>query len=89
MVFALLTIWVLDQLITLVWDRFAEPHARAGDVDRGLVARGRRSRGALPQPQVSRISHEVVGELAKVSWPSREGDAVSTIVVIVTSLIAA
>ena len=38
---------------------------------------------------VIRISHEIVGELAKVTWPSREETQVSTIVVIVTSIIAA
>ena len=30
--------WVLDKIITLVWDRFAEPHARAGDVVAAFVA---------------------------------------------------
>ena len=37
---------------------------------------------------VSRVSHEVVGELAKVSWPTRDEVQVSTVVVIITSIIA-
>ena len=39
--------------------------------------------------KVKRVATEVVGELAKVTWPSREETQVSTVVVIVTSLIAA
>ena len=41
------------------------------------------------QEKVARVANEVVGELAKVTWPSRTETQVSTIVVVVTSLIAA
>ena len=39
-------------------------------------------------PTVSRVSHEVVGELAKVTWPNRDEIRVATVVVIITSIIA-
>jgi preprotein translocase SecE subunit len=37
---------------------------------------------------VSRVSSEIVGELARVSWPSRDEIQAATIIVIITSIIA-
>ncbi|MBZ0118832.1 MAG: preprotein translocase subunit SecE [Sandaracinaceae bacterium] len=41
------------------------------------------------QKKVNSWAHEVAGELAKVTWPTRKETWYSTVVVIVTSLIAA
>jgi preprotein translocase SecE subunit len=86
--FALLTIWVLDKVISLVWDRFAEPPPELVTFV-AFVLSAALTVVLYRNPKVSRVSHEVVGELAKVSWPSRKETQVSTIVVIVTSIIAA
>ena len=86
--FALLAIWVLDKVITLVWDRFAEPPPELVTFVAFLVSAGL-TVVLYRNPKVSRVSHEIVGELAKVSWPSRKETQVATVVVIVTSLIAA
>jgi len=86
--FGVLTIWVLDKVIALVWDRFAEPPPELVTVVAAVIGAAI-TMVLYRNPKVSRVSHEVVGELAKVSWPSRKETQVSTIVVIVTSLIAA
>ena len=80
---------MLDKIITLIWDKFAEPQPSVVTV----VVAGRRAGAArwrsTARAKIKRIANEVVGELAKVTWPSREETQVSTVVVIVTSLIAA
>jgi preprotein translocase SecE subunit len=86
--FGLGTLWVLDKVISLVWDRFAEPTPELVTFVAFVLA-AVITIALYRNPKVSRISHEIVGELAKVSWPSRKETQVSTIVVIVTSLIAA
>jgi len=40
-------------------------------------------------PKVNRLAIEIVGELSKVTWPTRKELSVSTVVVIVVSIIAA
>ena len=86
--FWLLAGWVLDRIITLIWDKFAEPQPMV--VTFVSLALGAGVTLALyRQEKVKRVANEVVGELAKVTWPSREETQVSTVVVIVTSLIAA
>ena len=82
------------------WRARQAHHARSGTCSpsrsRVVVTAGRggrrRRHGALAlyrNEKVSRVAHEVVGELAKVTWPTRKETQVSTIVVIVTSIIAA
>jgi len=88
MVFGLFTLWLLDKLITLIWDRFAEPQPSLVTLFAAVLALGA-TLVLYRQKTVSRAAHEVVGELAKVSWPTRKETQVSTIVVIVTSLVAA
>jgi preprotein translocase SecE subunit len=88
MAFALLLLWVLDKIITLVWDKFREPEPMLVTLLSLAIAAGA-TYALYKQEKVTRVAHEVVGELAKVSWPSRNETQVSTIVVIVTSLIAA
>jgi len=88
MAFALFTLWLLDKVITLVWDRFAEPPpslvtliAAACSVAVAI--------GLYRQPRISRTTHDIVAELAKVSWPTRKETQASTLVVILASILAA
>ena len=80
--------WVLDKVVTLIWDRFAEPQPTVVTA-LSLAIAGAAILALYRQEKVKRTATEVVGELAKVTWPSREETQVSTVVVIVTSLIAA
>lgn len=83
----LTALWLLDKVITLIWDRFAEPKPSLVTMIAAVIAIA----GTLllyRQERVSRLAHEVVAELAKVSWPSRRETQVSTIVVIITSIVA-
>ena len=88
MAVALLLLWLLDKIITLIWNRFAEPIPSLVTLLAGAIAV---STAVLlyRQEKVSRLAHEIVGELTKVSWPSRKETQVSTLVVIITSVIAA
>lgn len=86
--FWVLLAWVFDKIITLVWDKFSEPLPTAVTAI-ALVLAGGITLACYRNPKVSRVATEVVGELAKVTWPSREETQVSTVVVIITSLIAA
>jgi len=88
MAFALLLLWLLDKIITLIWNRFAEPIPSLVTLLAAVTAIGTTVL-LYRQEKVSRVAHEVVGELTKVSWPSRKETQVSTLVVIITSVIAA
>ena len=88
MAFGLLLLWVLDKIITIVWDKFDEPQPTVVTLLAIALSAGI-TYTLYKQKKIERVAHEVVGELAKVSWPSRTETQVSTIVVIVTSLIAA
>lgn len=85
---AVLTFFVVDKLVTLIWDYFAEPISLVSSAAGAIV-------GALTgfllyrHPRVNPLAHEVAGELAKVTWPSRKETWYSSVVVIVTSIIAA
>jgi preprotein translocase subunit SecE len=80
--------WFLDKAVTLIWLNFAEPNELVVSTGAFVVA-------AFTAYQlhrnvgVHRVAAEIVGELAKVSWPSTKETRVSTIIVIITSLIFA
>lgn len=85
---AALLLWFLDKVGTLVWQNFAEPPAvviTAASVVISIVATVAVYRNEASHTLVA----QVVAELAKVTWPSRKETYASTIVVIITSLIAA
>ena len=88
MAIAVLILWVSDKLITLVWSKFAEPDAAIVTLISVAVGFGVAFR-LYKHQKVNRAAHEVVGELSKVTWPSRRETQVSTVVVIITSMIAA
>jgi preprotein translocase SecE subunit len=81
-------LWFLDKVATLVWSNFAEPPATTITAISAVIGLG----GAVAlykNERVHSLVTDVVTELAKVTWPTRQETYVSTIVVIVTSLIAA
>ena len=87
MAFGAVLLLVLDKTITIVWDKFAEPKPLVVTLVAAVLAAGG-AIAAYRHPTVSRVANEVVGELAKVSWPTRDEVQVSTLVVIITSFIA-
>jgi preprotein translocase SecE subunit len=87
MVFGALLLLVLDRTISIIWDKFAEPEPLLVTLAAALLAVSL-TVVAYRHPTVSRLASEVVGELAKVTWPSRDEVQVSTLVVIITSFIA-
>jgi preprotein translocase subunit SecE len=85
---AIVTFFVVDKLITLVWDYFAEPMPLVASAV-GAVVGMLTGFGLYRYPKVKTLADEVAGELAKVTWPSRKETWYSSVVVIVTSIIAA
>jgi preprotein translocase subunit SecE len=85
---AVVTFYVSDRLIAFGWGQLAEPDpavvsgtaAIVGIITAFLLYR---------HPRVNEMAHEVLGELSHVTWPSRDETYASTVVVIVTSIIAA
>jgi preprotein translocase subunit SecE len=86
--FGLLLLFVLDRAINLIWNRFDEPQPVLVTAA-ALVVSAAVTLTLYRRDNVKRLAHEVVGELTKVTWPSRQETQVSTVVVIITSLIAA
>lgn len=86
-VVALLLLWVLDRVITLIWDRFAEPQPTLATLG-ALVVSAVTTYALYRHEKINQVTHEVVAELTKVTWPGREETRVSTIVVIIASVIA-
>ena len=78
---------ILDKLVTIIWDKFTEPQPLLVTVVAAVLAASV-TIFLYRHPTVSRVSNEIVGELAKVSWPSRDEIQAATIVVIITSIIA-
>ena len=85
--FGLTLLWLVDKLVTIVWDKFAEPQPVYVTLAAAVIA-AITTFVLYRHPTVSRVSNEVVGELAKVTWPSRDEIQAATVVVIITSIIA-
>jgi len=81
-------LWFLDKVATLVWQNFAEPPAVVITALSAVIAIGA-TVSLYRNERAHTLVVDVVAELAKVTWPSRKETYASTIVVIVTSLIAA
>jgi preprotein translocase subunit SecE len=87
-VVAAIMLWFLDKAGTLVWQNFAEPPTLAISALAAVISIS----GTIAVYRNERahdLVTDVVLELSKVSWPTRKETYASTIVVIVTSLIAA
>ncbi|MGE0786207.1 MAG: preprotein translocase subunit SecE [Sandaracinaceae bacterium] len=83
-----LVFFIGDKLIYFIWDQFGEPNATlvsGAAAILGLVVGYVLYRHDRVKPWVD----DVAGELAKVTWPSRDETWRNTVVVIVTSVIAA
>lgn len=93
--FAVIAFYVSDQLIAFGWDQIASRWSQIPQVDPTIVSGTAAVLGILGafllyrHPRVNELAHEVVGELSRVTWPSRDETYYSTMVVIVTSVIAA
>ncbi len=85
---ALVAFYLLDKLVHLVWDFWAEPDPA---IVTGAAAVGGLITGFVlyKHPKVNRFTHDVAGELSKVTWPTRKETWANTVVVVVTSIIAA
>jgi preprotein translocase subunit SecE len=85
---ALLLMWLFDNAITGLWYLFADPTewiVTFGAVFLGVA-------GAIMlyrTPAAYGLVHDVAEEMARVSWPTRKETSQSTIVVVVTSIVAA
>lgn len=80
--------FVVDKLAFELWRRFAQPDpivTGAASAIVGVLA----AFYAYRHPQTRKLADEVVTELAQVTWPTREETYSSTVVVVVTSLVAA
>jgi preprotein translocase subunit SecE len=87
-VIAAVVLWLADKLITVGWQYIDEPNdvvVTAISAILGFAV----ALGLYRTEKSHRLVVDVVSELSKVSWPSRKETYASTIVVIVTSIIAA
>jgi preprotein translocase SecE subunit len=88
MVFAALLFWLLDKIGNAVWQMFAEPKevvVTAGAAVVSVIT----TFALYKNERINQLSYDVLGELMKVTWPSRRETQAATIVVIVASIIAA
>ena len=85
---ALVLFWVLQQSVVLAWNLFAEPNVFIATAI-GAVGAVVATIVLYRHERFNQLTREIAVELSKVTWPSREETQVSTIVVIVTSVVAA
>jgi len=96
MVAAVFLFWLLDKTLVLIWRLVSDTWTTLPEVDTisvyltivAAVAAAIVARVLYVNEKINRLSHEVIGELVKVTWPSRDEVSVSTVVVIITSIIA-
>ncbi len=85
---ALMLVWLSGHIISTIWYNWAdpsEPIVTTASVVFGIAV----SILLYRSPSVYALANEVAEELSKVTWPTRQETTNSTIVVIVTSIIAA
>ena len=87
-VVAAFVLWLANKVILLGWSQFDEPNEVIATVASAAVGLGV-AFGLYRNEKSHRLVSDVVAELSKVTWPSRKETYASTIVVIVTSIIAA
>ena len=85
---AVATFAVLNKAIRWIWNYFSEPNDRIVIPTAFLVSVGAVI-ALYRHSKVHQLASEVVQELQKVTWPTREETSSHTLVVIVTSVIAA
>ena len=88
MVVALLLVWLSGNLISAIWYAFADPNEAIVTVVSVVV--GLLGAVALYRYQpANQLATEIADEMSKVSWPTRKETSNSTVVVVVTSIVAA
>jgi preprotein translocase subunit SecE len=87
-VLAAFVLWLANKLVILVWQNWAEPNEVVATVLSAAIAVSLALYGYRNEKS-HRLVVDVVSELSKVTWPSRKETYASTIVVVVTSIIAA
>lgn len=83
-----LTFFLGDKLITFIWEYFSEPQPLIVTAAAALLGI---ATGVIlyRHPKVRPLADEVASEMSKVTWPDRKETWYSTVVVIVTSILAA
>lgn len=85
---AFATFFFAEKIIALVWERFAEPDPTV-TIAAGAIVGLLTALYLYRHPEARKLADEVVAELSQVTWPTRDETYVSTVVVVVTSVIAA
>jgi preprotein translocase subunit SecE len=87
-VMAAFVLWLADKLVLLLWQIWDEPNEVVATVLSAAIGFGV-ALVLYRNEKSHRLVVDVVSELSKVSWPSRKETYASTLVVIITSIIAA
>jgi preprotein translocase subunit SecE len=85
---ALALVYVTDKLVTFIWEFFAEPDPTIVNITAVAVSLGV-SYALYQNMRVRDFATEVVSEMSKVTWPTRDETWYSTLVVIGASFVAA
>lgn len=85
---ALVMFWLFDHLISTVWDFFAEPDTTLISVVSIVMAITLAVVG-YRNAQMRSGAYNIAHELSRVTWPSREETWSATVVVVLTSIVAA
>jgi preprotein translocase subunit SecE len=80
--------WILDKVVAIVWDKFAEPQSVQVALTALLISIVL-TVYLYKHEKVNSFAHEAASELSKVTWPTRRETWSNTVVVVITSLIAA
>jgi len=88
MAVAAILLWLFDKIGTAIWQIFAEPQPTLVTLGATVLSVGT-TLVLYRNERVHQVTHDVLGELMKVSWPTRQETQAATIVVIVASIIAA
>ena len=84
---AILLAWILSKTGEWIWGYFGKPNTMLVGGGAMLVA-GVVAYICWQNAELFDLANETMGELAKVSWPSREETFNSTIIVIITTIIS-
>ncbi|MCS6796916.1 MAG: preprotein translocase subunit SecE [Myxococcota bacterium] len=85
---AAVAMWLFDKIIARVWDEFAEPPPVLV-LSIAALAAVILAVSLYATPRIRTLASEIAVELGKVTWPTRKETYYATVVVIVTSIIAA